>query len=75
MLMSVATTFICEMISYIIQIILFKLSFEVGIFIKIILLEMLFNAMIIIIIYPVIQKLGTVLEKTFTENKILTRYY
>ena len=75
MLMSVVTTLICEIISYIIQMVLFKLSFEILAFIKIILLEIIFNAMIIIIIYPVINILGVLLEKIFTENKILTRYY
>lgn len=75
MLMSVVTTLICEIISYIIQMVLFKLSFEILAFIKIILLEIIFNAMIIIIIYPVINRLGVLLEKIFTENKILTRYY
>lgn len=75
MLMSATTTFICEIISYIIQIVLFRLSFEIVAFIKIILLEVIYNVMIIIIIYPIIEKLGNLLEKVFTENKILTKYY
>lgn len=73
--MSAISTLVCEIISYIFQIILFKLSFELGAFIKIILIELLFNSMIIIIIYPMLQKAGMLLEKVFTENKILTRYY
>ena len=75
MVMSAVATLVCEMISYILQIILFKLSFEIGSFIKIILIEVLFNSMIIIIIYPIIEKAGVLLEKVFTENKILTKYY
>lgn len=75
MVMSAVATLVCEMISYTLQIILFKLSFEIGAFIKIILIEVLFNSMIIIIIYPIIQKAGILLEKVFTESKILTRYY
>lgn len=75
MVMSAVATLVCEMISYILQIILFKLSFEVGAFVKIILIEVLFNSMIIIIIYPIIEKAGALLEKVFTENKILTKYY
>lgn len=75
MVMSAVATLVCEIISYILQIILFKLSFEIGSFIKIILIEVLFNSMIIIIIYPIIQKAGILLEKVFTESKILTRYY
>ena len=74
-LMSALTTFLCELIYYIFEMILFKISLEIGCFIKIILIEILFNSMIIIIIYPIIEKFGTILEKIFTENKILTKYY
>lgn len=75
MLMVAVSTSICELISYIYQIALFGLSIEIFTFIKIILIEVLFNSMIIIIIYPIIEKTGTVLEKIFTEDKILTKYY
>ena len=73
--MAAATAFVCELISYIYQIILFKLSIEIFAFIKIMLIEILFNSMIIIIIYPIIEKAGTLLERIFTEDKVLTRYY
>jgi len=73
--MAAATVFACELISYIYQIILFNLSIEVFAFIKIISIEILFNSMIIIIIYPIIQRAGTLLERIFTEDKVLTRYY
>ena len=75
MLMAAATTFICELVSYIYQMILFNISIEVFSFIKIVLIEILFNSMIITIIYPIIQKSGILLEKIFTEDKVLTRYY
>ena len=75
MVMTIVATAICEIVSYIFQIILFKLSIEIGPFIKIILLEVLFNSMIIIIIYPIIERLGRILERIFTEDKILTKYY
>jgi rod shape-determining protein MreD len=75
MLMSCAATLACELISYIYQIILFKLSIEIWLFIKLIGIEILFNAMIIIIIYPLIDKTGILLERIFTQDKILTRYY
>ena len=75
MFMSAIATLECEIISYILQIILFKLSIEIIQFIKIVLLEILFNSIIIVIIYPIIKKAGTALERIFTESKILTRYY
>ena len=73
--MAAATVFVCELISYIYQIVLFNLSIEVLAFIKIISIEILFNSMIIIIIYPIIEKAGILLERIFTEDKVLTRYY
>ena len=75
MVMTLVTTFICELISYVLQIIIFKLSIDVLPFLKIILIEIIFNAMIVIIIYPIIEKTGSALERVFTEEKILTRYY
>jgi len=75
MLMAGATVFICELILYVYQIILFDLLIEIFTFIKIMLIEILFNSMIIIIIYPIIQRAGTLLERIFTEDKVLTRYY
>lgn len=75
MLMAAAATVACELILYVYQIILFNISIEVFAFIKIMLIEILFNSMIIIIIYPIIEKSGILLERIFTEDKVLTRYY
>ena len=75
MVMSAIATLVCEIISYIYQIILFNLPIEILPFIKIIILEIIFNSIIIMIIYPLIEKGGFALEKIFTKDKILTRYY
>lgn len=75
MLMTAGATLACEIISYLIQIILFKLSIELLPFIKIIAIETLYNVMIVIIIYPLIEKLGEVLERIFIEKNIFTKYY
>lgn len=75
LVMSVVATLVCEIISYLLQIILFGVSIEIVRFIKIILIEILYNSMIIIIIYPIIKKAGITLERIFTQSKILTRYY
>ena len=74
MLMTIGATLICEIISYLIQIIIFKLSINLVPFIKIISIETLYNAMIIIL-YPLIGKAGDTLEKVFKERNILTKYY
>lgn len=50
-------------------------SIEVLTFLKIVLIEIIFNLMIIIIIYPLIRKLGEKLEQVFNEDKILTKYF
>lgn len=69
------STFVCELISYVFQIILFGLKIEILNFIKIIIMEILYNTILLIIFYPLLQKFGKILQKAFTENKILTRYY
>ena len=46
-----------------------------NVFLKIVLIEIIFNLMIIIIIYPLIRKLGEKLEQVFNEDKILTKYF
>lgn len=43
--------------------------------IKVLIIELIYNAIIIIIIYPLIMKFGYRIEENFKENKILTRYF
>ena len=74
MLISMGTTLICEIIAYIYKIIN-GASIEVLTFLKIVLIEIIFYLMIIIIIYPLIRKLGEKLEQVFNEDKILTKYF
>ena len=69
MLISMGTTLICEIIAYIYKIIN-GASIEVLTFLKIVLIEIIFNLMIIIIIYPLIRKLVEKLEQVFNEDKI-----
>ena len=44
-------------------------------FIKTIVIELIYNSIITIIIYPFIVKFGNVIEENFKSNKILTRYF
>ncbi len=73
--MTVGATLICETISYIMQIIILGTSVEILAFLKILAIEILYNTLIVIIIYPLIQKAGLLLERIFNEKNILTRYY
>ena len=68
-------TLFTEIFSYVYQIIIFKYGFDFLNFLKIILIEIIFNALLLIILYPLLKKAGEKLEKVFTEDKILTRYY
>lgn len=43
--------------------------------IQTLIIELIYNAIITIIIYPLIMKFGYRIEENFKENKILTRYF
>lgn len=75
MLISIAMTFICEFIAYVLRIIILNANVEIYAFLKIISIEIIYNVILIIILYPLIQKFGNWLENTFTEDKILTKYF
>ena len=75
MIMTIVTTLVCESLSYIIQIIVFNLLIDLLPFVKIILIEILYNSILIILLYPLIEKTGDALEKIFKEKNILTKYY
>lgn len=75
MLITAGITIICEIISYVMQLVIFKLPLEIATFTKIILIEALYNVIIVIIIYPLLEKTGELLMKTFKEKNIFTKYY
>lgn len=68
-------TIVYELITYIYNVIKFSMLFEFGLFIKILFIELVFNTLLTIILYPIIQKLGYKLEIIFKQDKILTRYF
>lgn len=74
-LMIVATTLVYEIGSYVINTFIFSYEVVILNFIKILLIELLYNAILTIILYPIIQKAGFALEEIYKENKILTRYF
>ena len=75
MLMTILVTILCEIISYTLQIILLSADSNFINFMKIILIEAIYNAILIIILYPLIQKLGNKTEEIFTETKSFMKYY
>lgn len=72
---TIAGTIFFEVGYYIFKIIKFGAIFEFIPFIKILSIEILFNIILTIIIYPLIQNLGNKLEEIFKPKKMLTRYY
>ena len=75
MLMMAGSTVIFELGSYIFNVITLDMNLEIVSFIKILLIEVIYNIIIVIIIYPLIQKLGYLLEEVFKTKNILTRYF
>ena len=75
MLMVIASTMLFEIGRYILSFAVLRINVEIIPFIKILFIELLFNALITIIIYPIVQILGYKIEDVFKEQKILTRYF
>lgn len=73
--MVVLSTFFYEIGKYIISLIIFKFDMELIREIKILLIESLYNVILTIILYPLIQKFGYKIEEEYKGNKILTRYF
>ena len=75
MLIVAASTAIYEIGIYGFQIMKFGAIIELLPFIKILIIETIFNVMITIILYPMIQKLGYWAENLFKNKTVLTRYF
>lgn len=75
MLMVSGLTVIYETIVYFANYFVLGTSIEIWSFIRILVLEVIFNIFITIIIYPLFQKFGFYIENEFKGNRILTRYF
>ena len=75
MLMLAGCTVIYEVGCYIFNIITLSINLEILYFIKILCIEVIYNLILVIIFYPLLQKLGHALEETFKTKNILTRYF
>lgn len=69
------TTLIYEIGLYIFNHFINSAQISIIFFIKTLLIEIIFNSIITIIIYPIIIKFGYKIEENFKENRILTRYF
>lgn len=75
MFMALGATLIFEVIVYILNYIVLGTNVEIINFIRILAIEIIYNLIIVIILYPLIQKCGYGIENEYKGNKILTRYF
>lgn len=74
-LMTLGATILFEVAMYVINIVKFKLEVEIAEFALILATEVLYNIVLVIILYPGIKKLGYYIEDISKEKKLLTRYF
>ena len=74
-LMVIGTTAVYETIVYLLTMLRTEGTIEILAFLRILLIEMFFNGLITIIIYPLIKKAGYYVENLFDDKFILTRYF
>lgn len=73
--MVIISTIIFETGEYIVAYFINKFDLELITFIQMLLIECLYNAILTIILYPLIQNFGNKIEAEYKGNKILTRYF
>lgn len=74
-LMVIITTAIYEILVYICSMLRLSTDIEIIPFLKILVIEIIFNTLITIIIYPLLKKAGYYLENLFDDKFMLTRYF
>lgn len=68
-------TILFEITKYFMGYVLYSINIEIFQFIKILLIEVIYNVLITTIIYPLIQKFGYLIENEYKGSRILTRYF
>ena len=75
LLMGSVCTIIYEVVLYFLQYMTMSINIEIIQFIKILLIELIYNILIIIILYPLMKSTGYEIENEIKGDKILTRYF
>lgn len=75
MLMVMGSTAIFEIGLYFFNVFRLDMNLEIFSFAKILLIEVIYNTILVVIIYPLMQKTGYGLEHMFKVKNILTRYF
>lgn len=74
-IMTVIVTVAYEVFQYMLNILINSINIEIIPFIKILLVECIYNSLLLIIIYPIIKKVGYAIDQTFRSRQMLTRYF
>lgn len=75
MIMVFVTTLIFDIGIYIYNIAVYDYMFQISSFIKIILIESIYNVLITIIIYPIMKRFGEYLENLFRPKSMISNYF
>lgn len=75
MIMVIVSTAVYEIFGYLYRGIILSANIEIWIFIKKLLIEIIYNTLLTIILYPLIRKVGYKIEGIFKNEQILTRYF
>ena len=75
LIMGIITTIVYEAVLYFLQYVIFKVNIQIMDFIKILLVEVIYNTLLIIILYPLMRNIGYEIENEIKGDRILTRYF
>ena len=75
MIMVLGSTFLTEALNYLLNYMFLSINVEIVNFIIILAIEIVYNLILTIILYPLLQKTGYYIENEYKGNKILTRYF
>ena len=74
-LMVMGSTAVYELGTYFFQILRWNTAIEILPFVRTVCIEVVFNVVLVIILYPLMQKAGNSLEGLFKSKSVLTRYF
>lgn len=74
-LISTIVTALYEFASHVYGMIAHSIEFNIGTFLYVLAIELVYNAFLIIIFYPLIQKAGMYAESEFENKSVLPRYF
>lgn len=75
MLMVLGSTIVFEIIKYILSYFFISTNAEIFSFVKILIIETIYNIILTIILYPIFRKFGYYIENEYKGNTVLTRYF